>query len=270
MLTPEQIARYRERGYLLPLRAMSAEEAAALLARIDAVTPADVAEVRHPWYYKSYLLFTWLNALVRDPRILAPVKGILGPDVTVMSADIWRKAAGETRHISWHQDASYWSLEPLDILTAWIALTPATRENGCLRFAPATHQQRVAHRNTFAADNMLSHGQTAELAIDEAGTVDDVLAPGEMSLHHALLAHASGPNGTAAARVGLAIRYLPGHVRQLGAPEERPPVSVMPVSGRPTGNLVLETPPAHDLSPEAIAQHTRLLAPHAATRYVNF
>ena len=44
----------------------------------------------------------------------------------------------------------------------------------------------------------------------------------------------------------------------------------MPVSGRPSGNLVLESPPAFDLSPEAIAQHTRLLEPHAATRYVNF
>jgi ectoine hydroxylase-related dioxygenase (phytanoyl-CoA dioxygenase family) len=270
MLTPEQVARYREHGYLLPLRAMSEEEAVALLARIDAVTPADVADLPHPWYYKAYLLFTWLDALVRDPRILTPVKDILGPDVTVMSADIWRKVPGEARHISWHQDASYWSLEPLEILTAWIALTPATRENGCMRFAPGSHKQRVAHRNTFAADNMLSHGQTAELEIDEVGTVDDVLAPGEMSLHHALLVHASGPNGTSAPRVGLAIRYLPGDVRQLGRPREGPPVSVMPVSGRPTGNLLLETPPKHDLSPEAIAQHTQLLAPHAATRYVNF
>ena len=122
---------------------------------------------------------------MRDPRILAPVTEILGPDVTVMSADIWRKVAGETRHISWHQDASYWSLEPLEIMTAWIALTPATRENGCMRFAPGSHKRRVEHRNTFAADNMLSHGQTVQLEIDEASTVEDVLSPGEMSLHHA-------------------------------------------------------------------------------------
>jgi len=270
MLTPAQIAHYRERGYVLPLRALGANEAAALLARIDAVSPADVAEVRHPWYYKSYLLFTWLDALVRDPRILAPVTDILGPDVTVMSADIWRKVAGEQRHISWHQDASYWSLEPLEIMTAWIALTPATLENGCMRFAPGSHKRRVEHRNTFAADNMLSHGQTVQLEIDEASTVADVLSPGEMSLHHALLAHASGPNATAEPRVGLAVRYLPGNVRQVAGQGSGPPVSVMPVRGRPTGNLLLELPPAFDLSPEAIAQHTRLLEPHAATRYVNF
>jgi non-haem Fe2+, alpha-ketoglutarate-dependent halogenase len=269
MLTPAQIAHYREHGYLLPLRALGENEAAALLARIDAVSPDDVAAVRHPWYYKSYLLFTWLDALVRDPRILAPVTEILGPDVTVMSADIWRKVAGETRHISWHQDASYWSLEPLEIMTAWIALTPATRDNGCTRFAPGSHKRRVEHRNIFAADNMLSHGQTVQLEIDEASTVEDVLSRGEMSLHHGLPAHASGPNATSEPRVGLAVRYLPGNVRQV-AGQGSPPVSVMPVSGRPRGNLVLETPPAFDLSAEAIAQHTRLLEPHAATRYVNF
>ncbi len=266
MLTSADIARFREHGYLLPLRALEEHEAVVLLARIDAVTPERVAAVKHPWYYKSYLLFTWLDSLVRDSRILGPVKGILGPDVTVMSADIWHKAAGERRHISWHQDASYWHLEPLEILTAWIALTPATPANGCMQFAAGTHKSRLEHENTYAVDNMLSHGQTAKLTIDDANIVYDVLAPGEMSLHHALLAHASGPNVTQEPRVGLAIRYLPGNVCQSGGP----PISVMVVSGQHTGNLTLETPPDRDLSPVAIAQHERLLDPHAATRYVNF
>ncbi len=266
MLSPAQVEAFRWRGYLLPLRALGEAEAAALLARIDAVKPEDVAAVRHPWYYKSYLLFTWLDALVRYPRILGPVKDILGPDVMVMSADIWRKDPEERRHISWHQDASYWHLDPLEILTAWIALMPATPANGCMQFAAGTHKSRVEHENTYAPDNMLSHGQRAKLEIDEASVVFDALAPGEMSLHHALLAHASGPNTTGEPRVGLAIRYLPGNVRQSGGP----PVSVMVVSGRHTGNLALETPPAQDLSPAAIAQHERLLEPHAASRYVNF
>ncbi len=87
-----------------------------------------------------------------------------------------------------------------------------------------------------------------------------------MSLHHALLAHGSGPNTTDNPRVGMCIRYLPGAIRVTGGP----PVSAMLVRGRHTGNLILEDPPGEDLSDEAIAQHTRLLEPHAATRYVNF
>ena len=57
------------------------------------------------------------DALVRLPSILDAVEPVVGPDIMVMSADIWRKEAGETRHISFHQDAGYWSLDPPDIVT---------------------------------------------------------------------------------------------------------------------------------------------------------
>jgi len=258
---------YNDQGCVAPIRVLTTEEAAALLARLDAVTADQVAPVRHPWIYKSYLLFTWMDALVRNPRILDHVERIVGPDILVMSADIWRKLAGETRHISWHQDAGYWYLDPPDIVTAWVALTEVTVQNGCMRFALGTHRLNlIEHENTYAADNMLSHGQTVKLDMDHWTKVDDVLQPGEMSLHHALLAHCSGPNRTQSPRVGICIRYLPGKIRTTGGP----PVSAMVVRGRHTGNLILEEPPTADLSVEAVAQHTRLLEPHAATRYVNF
>jgi non-heme Fe2+,alpha-ketoglutarate-dependent halogenase len=258
---------YADTGCCGPIRVLPPEAAAGVLARLDAVRPEDVAPVRHPWFYKAYLLFTWMDALVRTPAMLDAVERIVGPDILVMSADIWRKTPGETRHISWHQDAGYWYLDPPDIATAWLALTEATPENGCMSFALGTHKLRlVEHENTYAPDNMLSHGQTVKIDVGRFPRVDDVLASGEMSLHHALLAHGSGPNTTAAPRVGICIRYLPGRIRYT----EGPPVSAMPVRGRHEGNLVLETPPAADLSPEAIAQHTRLLEPHAADRYVHF
>ena len=258
---------YDELGCVGPISVLATNEAEALLDHLDAVTESDVAAIKHPWYYKSYLLFTWMDALVRDARIVDHVERIVGPDILVMSADIWRKVAAETRHISWHQDAGYWYLEPRDIVTAWVALTPSTTENGCMRFALGTHRlDLVDHENTYAPDNMLSHGQTVKLEIDDWATLDDVMEPGQMSLHHALLAHGSGPNRTDKARVAMCIRYLPGAIRAT----DGPPVSAMLVRGRHTGNLILEDPPEKDLSAEAIAQHTRLLEPHAATRYVNF
>lgn len=258
---------YNELGCVGPIRAMPEDEAAALLAQLDAVTDRDVEAVKHPWFYKSYLLFTWMDRLVRDPRILDHVERIVGPDILVMSADVWRKVPGESRHISWHQDAGYWYLEPRDIVTAWFALTDATLENGCMQFALGTHRlDLVDHENTYASDNMLSHGQTVKIDLKDWVTVNDILRPGEMSLHHALLAHGSGPNTTTRPRVGMCIRYLPGAIRYTAGP----PVSAMLVRGKHTGNLLMEDPPESDLSAEAIAQHTRLLEPHAATRYVNF
>lgn len=258
---------YERDGCAGPVRVLTKEAATGVLDHLNAVRDQDVAAVKHPWIYKSYLLFTWMNELVRNPVILDAVTPIVGPDIMVMSADIWRKDPGETRHISFHQDAGYWSLDPLDITTAWVALTPATIENGCMAFALGTHKLRlVEHDNTYAPDNMLSHGQTARINIESCTRIAAVLQPGEMSMHHALLAHGSGPNTTDQPRVGICIRYLPGRIRQT----DGPPLSAMLVRGQHHGNLTLEDPPAADLSPEAIAQHTQLLEPHAATRYVNF
>ena len=120
--------------------------------------------------------------------------------------------------------------------------------------------------NAFASDNMLSHGQEVELDAECFDVVPVVLGAGEFSLHHCLLAHGSGHNPTDQPRVGLCIKFAPGNLRQTQAE----PVSAMLVRGRQTGNLLSETRPVRDLSKEAVAQHTRLLAPHAATKYVGF
>ena len=246
---------------------MSSRSAAHLLGRLDSVSPADVGPLPHPWYYKSYLLFTWLDDLVRSSAVLDRVGSLIGEDIVCISCDVWRKNPGETRHISFHQDASYWRFSSTDIVTVWVSLTDATNANGCMRFLTGSHQLGLRdHVDTFAPDNMLSHGQEVQIASASYEEVDVNLAPGEFSLHHCLLAHGSGPNATFSPRVGLCIRYAPGNLSQI----DDPPVSVMEVRGCATGNLPLETRPDSDLSPQAIAQHTRLLAPHAATKYTRF
>ncbi|MBT6510540.1 MAG: phytanoyl-CoA dioxygenase, partial [Rhodospirillaceae bacterium] len=75
---------YDEDGCKGPLRVLSQERAAEILASLDAVTQADVAGVKHPWFYKSYLLFTWMNELVRTPAVLDAVEQVIGPNQMVM------------------------------------------------------------------------------------------------------------------------------------------------------------------------------------------
>ena len=205
--TRHDIGDYRASGFAAPLAAMPADGAARTLARLEAV---DV-DLPHPWYYKSYLLFTWMDRLVRRPAILDAVERLTGPDIMVMSADIWTKPARDGRHVSFHQDAGYWNLDPLDIVTAWVALTPATPANGCMRFLPGTHRLgRVVHDERQGADNMLSHGQTARIDTAMWPVYENELEPGAMSLHHALLVHGSGPNTTDSPRTGSLHPLSPG------------------------------------------------------------
>ena len=135
----------------------------------------------------------------------------------VWGANFFLKEPRSDAYVSWHQDATYWGLEPADIVTAWVAFTPSTVESGCMRVVPGTHQLAIVeHRETWEADNLLSRGQEIAVEVDVEKVVDVVLAPGEMSLHHVKIAHNSEPNRSAQRRIGFAIRYVAAHVKQAG------------------------------------------------------
>ena len=67
----------------------------------------------------------------------------------------------------------------------------------------------------IADSNMLSRGQEISVEIDEGEAVDVMLEPGEMSLHHGHLFHASHPNRSADRRIGLVIRYVTPAMKQV-------------------------------------------------------
>ena len=167
-------------------------------------------EMRH----KSHLLFPWINDLMRHPRVLDAVEDVLGPNLLVWSTSFFIKEARDPGFVSWHQDATYWGLSSPDVCTAWIALSPANKVSGCMKFIPGTHKEQVEHADTFHKDNLLTRGQEIAVEVDESKAIYAELKPGQASLHHVLLFHGSAPNQSDDRRIGLAIRYVPTHVRQ--------------------------------------------------------
>jgi ectoine hydroxylase-related dioxygenase (phytanoyl-CoA dioxygenase family) len=100
-------------------------------------------------------------------------------------------------------------------ITAWLALSEVNVESGCMRFLPGSHHQKLLpHRDTFDANNLLSRGQEVAAQVDEKEAVDVVLRPGQLSLHHGRIFHASGPNRSERERIGLAFRFLTPAVKQ--------------------------------------------------------
>ncbi|MEL6288276.1 MAG: phytanoyl-CoA dioxygenase family protein [Pseudomonadota bacterium] len=101
-----------------------------------------------------------------------------------------------------------------DQVTLWLALSPATRESGCMRVVPGTHRHgRMEHETTEDKNNVLFQGQTVR-GVSESDAVDCALAPGEASFHHGWTLHASTPNVSGDRRIGLNVQYLATHVRQ--------------------------------------------------------
>jgi hypothetical protein len=102
---------------------------------------------------------------------------------------------------------------------------------------------------------MLSRGQEMQVDVDETQVVDIVLQPGQMSLHDVMIAHGSDPNNADDRRIGLAIRYIPAHVRQVIGPDDTATV----VRGADRyGHFQVEPRPTGDFTSEGLEVQRRL------------
>lgn len=201
---------YTRDGYVFPLRAMSTEAAANYRAQLEAVE-ADVAgdqEKSKAIRTFGNLVLPFIDEITKYDAVTGPVSELLGDDLLVFGVSLFAKDARSTSYVSWHQDLHYWGLDNDEEVTAWLALSPATVASGCMRFVPGSHHTILEHADTFHEDNLLTRGQEIAVEVDEKDAVDAVLQPGEMSLHHGRLLHASNPNSSDDRRIGLAIRYI--------------------------------------------------------------
>lgn len=256
MLSAADIAAYHRDGFHFPVPVLSPAEAAAYRARLEAVEAAQGGPLKAEMRHKPHLLFPWLNELVRHERILDAVEAVLGPDLLCWSSTFFIKEAADRGFVSWHQDATYWGLSAPDVTTVWLALTPASVENGCMKFIAGTQHRQVEHRDTFDPDNLLTRGQELEVAVDEDQAVMVELAPGEASLHHVMLFHGSAPNRSNDRRIGFAIRYIPTSVRQIAG--ERDSATLVRGEDR-FGHFDPEPAPMAELAPDALALHAAIM-----------
>lgn len=263
-LTREQVDAFERDGCLVGLPAFSEVEAAEWARAVRALCDTGIPEHPAPWNQKAHLLLPVLDEIVRDPRLTDRVADILGPDLLALSADLFVKPPRSSGRITWHQDVNYLDLEPFDMLTAWVALTPATPDNGGMQYGRGGHRGRLEHVEHPDETNILSRGQELAVEVADEDILEVTLRPGEVSFHHALTPHASGPNTTDGYRIGFAIRYASTSVAQQGGPT----ISARLARGSDThGNFPLEPGPDAPLSPAAREAHARALAPHAASGY---
>lgn len=263
-LTDQQIEAFERDGYLAPVDLMSAEEAAEVRARLEA------AEARYPEAFagagrnNTHLLFGFLDAVVRDERLLDAVEDLIGPDILAYGTVIFAKEPGNPGFVSWHQDAAYAGLDPYPGVTAWLALTPSTVETGCMAMVPGSHRSgRQDHVETFAGDNILTRGQAIQ-GVDEAAAVDLILEPGQLSFHHPWVIHGSKANIGSDRRVGFVVQsYLqPGARQVLGEGYAQL------VRGEDSeGHFALLPGPAADMDADALAARDRVNAAWADILY---
>jgi non-haem Fe2+, alpha-ketoglutarate-dependent halogenase len=264
VLSDAAVAGYKRDGYHFPIDVLSTDETLALRRKLEAYEQANGGPIQGDKRHKAHLYLTWLNDLIRIPKILDPVEDVLGPNLLCWSTSFFIKEASDAGFVSWHQDATYWGLSSPDVMTVWVAFTPANLLNCCMKFAPGSHRMQLEHRDTFDKNNLLSRGQEIAVRVDESKGVDVVLEPGQASLHHVLLAHGSEPNKSSDRRIGFAIRYIPTHVKQAVGVRD----SATLVRGVDTFHHFDHEPrPTADCTPEAMAAHEAIVGRQVQVLY---
>ena len=260
-LTEAAVRQYEDLGYYSPVPVMAASEAHALRDRLEAFE-ASAGRLAGKLRHKPHLLFTWLSDLIHHPRILDAVEDVIGPDILCWGTSFFIKEPRTRSFVSWHQDSTYWGLDPADVITAWVAFSDSNAENGAMRVIPGSHRiDQVPHRDTFSPENLLSRGQEVMVDVDDRQAVMMPLRAGEMSLHHVRLIHGSDPNPSDTRRVGFAIRYIPTHVRQVAGAHD---AATLVRGVDRFGHFAAEERPDADMSESALAHHAAITGAHAA------
>jgi non-haem Fe2+, alpha-ketoglutarate-dependent halogenase len=269
-LSPEAVVAYRRDGFFFPHRIMPREEALGIgrdfMAFAQGEVPRRYQDPQHQLFLlKAHLLFTWADRIAHDEGLLDAVESLIGPDIMVWSSGVFWKAPRSGSYVSWHQDSTNFELDDAEkVVRAWVALTPATLANGTMRFLPGLHKKgQIPHRDLKAEGELLSRGETIDLAIDETATVAVEIDAGEVSFHHLHTPHGSGPNDSDQPRANHVITFV--------AP------SVRPTAGRDSaqlargqdrfGHFAHEPRPVADMDTSARAAHEEAMALRNAIIY---
>jgi non-heme Fe2+,alpha-ketoglutarate-dependent halogenase len=213
-LSPQQKKRYEDEGILFPIPALKADEVLRFRSELERLERALAGHNQSVPLWQPHIHFRWAYELATHPALLDIVETITGPNILVHTSSIFCKEPHDARSIHWHQDGHYWSLNSPRLVTAWVALTESSAQNGCMRVIPLTHQQRLPHRSVKDEGNMLASGLSLAQRPDETIAVNITLRAGEISLHHLNIIHGSRPNRSAKRRIGVAVRYVPTEVSQ--------------------------------------------------------
>ncbi len=215
-LTPAQIERYREDGYLELGRVLTDEDVAQLLHEEERFRPQRGFGARDNRTLLVSVQHCDRSAVVRriciDGQHVAHVVQLLGPDVCLTHNQFLTKLPDDAdthSDIPVHQDSGYGRLEPPDDITVWFALTDTTIANGCLRVAPGSHKRGLVEHGTADVNPVLREAPTAEPLVSVE------LAAGEAIAFTGLTLHGSGPNLTDIPRTAFYVRYCAPHVRMM-------------------------------------------------------
>ncbi len=180
--------------------------------------PADLAAEQKQDLVRKMWLFVGrdprLDALAEHPPLLALLHRLIGDTPVLFQDQALLKPPLLGREKPWHQDNAYFNYPPeTPVVGVWIALDPATAENGCMHVIPGSHREGpVVHWKR-------RDWQICDTDVDSTRDVMAVLRPGGCLLFHGLLHHGTPTNHSTHRRRALQFHYRPAGIRPIRGEE---------------------------------------------------
>ena len=203
-LTPQELAAYAEAGFLLQRGLLAGDEVGLVLeaAQQDAALEAH-AFGRDDGEGGNVRLALWnhpgddvYGAVARSARVVERAQQLVGGEVYHYHSKMILKDPREGGAWAWHQDYGYWYENGLlspDLTSVFLALDPATRENGCLQVVRGSHLLgRLEH--TLTGDQAGADPARVEAVLGRLEVVHAELEPGDALFFHPNLLHRSDRN----------------------------------------------------------------------------
>ncbi len=245
-LNAGQLRQYEEQGFVVVEGLVPPHEIQALLARLDEYAherrPAGKVRIQmEPRVARGELPVArpgdgvrkmegliehdeLFQALGLRPNIVSAVASLLGPDLKMFRDAALLKLPGVGSAKGQHQDSPYWPIEPMALASCWIALDPATRENGCMTALPGSHYGGPLPHVHVTDDYVVP-----ETEYDPAKVVALPMPAGAGLLFHSLLLHGTAPNHSSHPRRAITLSYMSSQSRYTGSASKP---AYFPVQGR--------------------------------------
>ena len=215
-LNEKQLKDYEDHGFVAPINVLTLEEAIKIKEEIEYIEKKWPDELIGLGRNNVHYISPIFDQVCHNSKILDAVESIIGKDILVGGTTLFIKDPDKKGFVSWHQDAKYIGFEPHNWVTAWLAITDANEENGCMRMWSGSHKEKIKkHKDTFNENNLLTRGQTVQ-NVPLEDTTPNILKAGQLSLHHPMIVHGSGSNKSNTRRIGFVIQsYIGTNVDQV-------------------------------------------------------
>jgi ectoine hydroxylase-related dioxygenase (phytanoyl-CoA dioxygenase family) len=176
------------------------------LPKGDFTLEPDGRTVRNLWRLEQH--DSWFLEFASRRRFLDLVAPLLNGSPVLVGVETFNKPALVGSAVPPHQDNAYFCQAPADVLTVWIAIDPATVENGAVEYLLGSHLRLQGHRPSGVKGNSFG---LAEMPGEEFSRFLGAISPGDALVHHSLAIHFSAPNRSSQSRLSLILVYRGAH-----------------------------------------------------------